>query len=113
VELPRQLLVGQGVAGAAAVDLDAGLEFLARAAGHAQDGGEGEPLGTQPQGGLHARVGEVVARVRLEDHARQLPVLTSPASSAISQWFTRLLRRTKNTCVRAFRASLTMVERRR
>jgi 2-methylcitrate dehydratase PrpD len=31
VELPRQLLVGQGVAGAAAVDLDAGLEFLARA----------------------------------------------------------------------------------
>jgi hypothetical protein len=41
VELPRQLLVGQGVAGAAAVDLDAGLEFLARAGGHAQDGGEG------------------------------------------------------------------------
>ena len=35
VELPRQLLVGQGVAGAAAVDLDAGLEFLARAGGHA------------------------------------------------------------------------------
>src|SRR5207302_5406092 len=41
VDLPRQLLVGQGVAGAAAVDLDAGLEFLARAGGHAQDGGEG------------------------------------------------------------------------
>jgi hypothetical protein len=39
VELPRQLLVGQGVAGAAAVDLDAGLEFLDRAGDHAQDGG--------------------------------------------------------------------------
>jgi hypothetical protein len=41
VALPRQLLVGQGVAGAVAVDLDAGLEFLARAGGHTQDGGEG------------------------------------------------------------------------
>jgi len=35
MEPPRQLLVGQGVAGAAAVDLDAGLEFLARAGGYA------------------------------------------------------------------------------
>jgi hypothetical protein len=31
----------RGIAGAAAVDLDAGLEFLARAGGHAPDGGEG------------------------------------------------------------------------
>ena len=38
------------------------------------DVGGGEPLGAQPQGGVHARVGEVVARVRLEDYARQLPV---------------------------------------
>jgi hypothetical protein len=31
------------------------------------DVGRGEPLGAQPQGGVHPRVGEVVARVRLED----------------------------------------------
>jgi hypothetical protein len=34
-------LVGQRVARAAAVDLDAGLQWVARTSSHAQDGGEG------------------------------------------------------------------------
>jgi hypothetical protein len=47
------------------------------------DVGGGEPLGAQPQGGVHARVGEVVARVRLEDHARQLPVRAQAADDGV------------------------------
>ena len=47
------------------------------------DVGGGEPLGAQPQGGVHARVGEVVARVQLEDHARQLPVGAQAADDGV------------------------------
>jgi hypothetical protein len=47
------------------------------------DVGGGEPLVARPQGGVHARVGEVVARVRLEDHARQLPVRAQAADDGV------------------------------
>jgi len=47
------------------------------------DAGGGEPLGAQPQGGVHARVGEVVARARLENHARQLPVRAQAADDGV------------------------------
>jgi hypothetical protein len=48
-----------------------------------RDVGGGEPLRAQPQGGVHARVGEVVARVRLEDHARQLRVRAQAADDGV------------------------------
>jgi hypothetical protein len=45
------------------------------------DVGGGEPLGAPPQGGVHARMGEVVAR--LEDHARQPPARAQAADDGV------------------------------
>ena len=94
VELPRQLPVGQGVAGAAAVDLDA-VEFLARAGGRRSERRGSHRAADLGGGALRSRqlplpdcvgqVGHPLRRLRadrLQGHAARVHALEQADSGA-------------------------------